>query len=146
MTGDRMINLAKTPGNIDFQSKYYRRAESTPHDGSFEATNSSATSAPASPTEESSHKESSTNQRQNVRSFSRIDLIILKWKIFHRDGLMCAQVNLRISCWQLLSWSTVAARRSCSLTPAVTHSWTRRVVRLLQPHLKYHPSHPPVDP
>ena len=24
MTGDRMINLAKTPGNLDFQSKYYK--------------------------------------------------------------------------------------------------------------------------
>ena len=24
MTGDRMINLARTPANVDFQSKYYR--------------------------------------------------------------------------------------------------------------------------
>ena len=24
MTGDRMINLAKTPANVDFQSKYYK--------------------------------------------------------------------------------------------------------------------------
>ena len=24
MTGDRMINLAKTPANLDFQSKYYK--------------------------------------------------------------------------------------------------------------------------
>ena len=24
MTGDRMINLAKTPANTDFQSKYYK--------------------------------------------------------------------------------------------------------------------------
>lgn len=30
MTGDRMINLAKTPANIDFQSKYYKPTEERP--------------------------------------------------------------------------------------------------------------------
>ena len=76
MTGDRMINLAKTPANIDFQSKYYK-----PHSGaavkSLDAKFSGAEdpeaggSAPNSPSESSSHLEkNASSQRQNVSIYT----------------------------------------------------------------------------
>ena len=76
MTGDRMINLAKTPANIDFQSKYYK-----PHTGaavkSLDAKFSGAEdpeaggSAPNSPSESSSHLEkNASSQRQNVSIYT----------------------------------------------------------------------------
>jgi len=77
MTGDRMINLAKTPANVDFQSKYYKqhniplsdrtdRAART-LDTAFESTEAapSSNSLPASPVEGSSHNDSNlANQRK----------------------------------------------------------------------------------
>jgi hypothetical protein len=78
MTGDRMINLAKTPANLDFQSKYSRPQplpQTAPPtcrtlDTAFEATSEekeTATSLPASPLEGTpSHQEETTpNQRNN---------------------------------------------------------------------------------
>jgi len=78
MTGDRMINLAKTPANIDFQSKYYKpqtQNNATPLtdrtartlDPAFESSEAapSSNSLPASPTEGSSHNDSNiSNQRK----------------------------------------------------------------------------------
>ena len=82
MTGDRMINLAKTPANVDFQSKYYKqhniplsdrtdRAART-LDTAFESTEAapSSNSLPASPVEGSSHNDSNlANQRKPVSIF-----------------------------------------------------------------------------
>ena len=64
MTGDRMINLAKTPGNLDFQSKYYK-----PNSGAPPSLLASAVSSlPSSPPEESSQE--ATN---NVSLFSLLE-------------------------------------------------------------------------
>ena len=60
-----MINLAKTPANIDFQSKYYKPQTSAAVkslDSKFEDKNNSL---PSSPTKDSSQSESS-NQRHNI--------------------------------------------------------------------------------
>ena len=71
MTGDRMINLAKTPANLDFQSKYYKPSggaavkvadEKT---GEEEGAASQMASLPTSPAEDSSQT-GTKNQRQNV--------------------------------------------------------------------------------
>ena len=72
MTGDRMINLAKTPGNIDFQSKYYKPDTSSTAavkslENRFESV--SETDSPPSPAQEStsSHKENKEmGHHQNV--------------------------------------------------------------------------------
>ena len=76
MTGDRMINLAKTPANIDFQSKYYKQnnnevplSDKTARTLAFEPTEvtESSNSLPASPTEGPSQSESNlSNQRKQV--------------------------------------------------------------------------------
>jgi len=70
MTGDRMINLAKTPANIDFQSKYYKQHPHTARtlDPAFESIEAvpAPNSLPASPVEGSSHNESNhENQRKS---------------------------------------------------------------------------------
>ena len=83
MTGDRMINLAKTPANIDFQSKYYKPSTSAAVkalDTKFEDSDPSQddtddavdgvkpiTNDPPSPVANSSHSERKSHQRQNVR-------------------------------------------------------------------------------
>eukprot|EP00092_Neocalanus_flemingeri_P012541 GFUD01013516.1.p1 GENE.GFUD01013516.1~~GFUD01013516.1.p1 ORF type:complete len:1256 (-),score=334.06 GFUD01013516.1:289-4056(-) len=79
MTGDRMINLAKTPANIDFQSKYYKQQAAQPPatplsdrtartlDPAFEPAEAapSSNSLPASPIEGSSQNDSNlSNQRK----------------------------------------------------------------------------------
>ena len=74
MTGDRMINLAKTPGNVDFQSKYYKPDTSSSGstavkslENRFESV--SETDSPPSPVQESasSHKEKKeVSHHQNV--------------------------------------------------------------------------------
>jgi len=78
MTGDRMINLAKTPANIDFQSKYYKQQAQNPNtplsdrtartlDPAFESSDvaPSSNSLPASPIEGSSQNDSNlSNQRK----------------------------------------------------------------------------------
>jgi len=71
MTGDRMINLAKTPANIDFQSKYYKQplTDRTARtlDTAFESleTPPAPASLPASPVEGSSQNEHAlANQRK----------------------------------------------------------------------------------
>ena len=72
MTGDRMINLAKTPANLDFQSKYYKPSggaavKSLDCKFADEATGEEegAASLPTSPAEDSSQT-GTNNQRQNV--------------------------------------------------------------------------------
>lgn len=70
MTGDRMINLAKTPANIDFQSKYYKQHPHTARtlDQAFESIEATpaSNSLPASPVEGSSHNEPNLpNQRKS---------------------------------------------------------------------------------
>ena len=78
-----MINLAKTPANIDFHSKYYKPSTSAAVkslDTKFEDSDPSQDdtddavdgvkpirSEPTSPVESSSHSERKSNQRQNVR-------------------------------------------------------------------------------
>jgi len=63
MTGDRMINLAKTPANVDFQSKYYKQPltdrTARPLDTTFESleTPPAPPSLPASPVEGSSQND-----------------------------------------------------------------------------------------
>ena len=80
MTGDRMINLAKTPANLDFQSKYYKPSggaavksldckfadeETGEEEGAASQVTSQVTSLPTSPAEDSSQT-GTNNQRQNV--------------------------------------------------------------------------------
>ena len=71
MTGDRMINLAKTPANVDFQSKYYKQPltdrTARPLDTTFESleTPPAPPSLPASPVEGSSQNDL-INQRPAV--------------------------------------------------------------------------------
>ena len=68
MTGDRMINLAKTPANLDFQSKYYKPnsgAAVKSLDSKFDSDMSGEESSVPDVPEESS-QEAATNQRQNV--------------------------------------------------------------------------------
>ena len=61
MTGDRMINLAKTPANSEFQSKYYKPHTTTAtQQASIEEGNTS--SLPNSPTDVST---SQTTQQNN---------------------------------------------------------------------------------
>ena len=87
MTGDRMINLAKTPANLDFQSKYYKPSggaavksldskfgdEKTGEEEEGAASqvtdqvSNQVSSLPTSPAEDSSQT-GATNQRQNVSS------------------------------------------------------------------------------
>ena len=87
MTGDRMINLAKTPANLDFQSKYYKPSggaavksldskfcdEKTGEEEEGAASQvtdqviEQVSSLPTSPAEDSSQT-GATNQRQNVSS------------------------------------------------------------------------------
>ena len=85
MTGDRMINLAKTPANIDFQSKYYKPSTSAAVkalDTKFEDSDPSQddtddavdgvkpiTNDPPSSVANTSHSERKSHQRQNVRQF-----------------------------------------------------------------------------
>jgi len=63
MTGDRMINLAKTPANVDFQSKYYKQPltdrTARPLDTTFESleTPPAPPSLPVSPVEGSSQND-----------------------------------------------------------------------------------------
>ena len=76
-----MINLAKTPANIDFQSKYYKPTDGAAVkalDSKFEECDPSndvvdgvkpITDEP-SPVASSSHSERKSNQRQNVRHIS----------------------------------------------------------------------------
>ena len=83
MTGDRMINLAKTPANLDFQSKYYKPSSGAAVkslDCKFDAEQCGAggekesnavSSLPSSPPEESSQADSD-NQRQNVSPVLRL--------------------------------------------------------------------------
>ena len=80
MTGDRMINLAKTPANLDFQSKYYKPSggaavksldskfgeeKTGEQEGAASQMSSKVSSLPTSPAEDSSQTGTS-NQRQNV--------------------------------------------------------------------------------
>jgi len=71
MTGDRMINLAKTPANVDFQSKYYKQQPLTDRaartlDTAFESleTAPAPLSLPASPVEGSSQNTDTTLAHQ----------------------------------------------------------------------------------
>jgi len=74
MTGDRMINLAKTPANVDFQSKYYKQPltdrSTRTLDTTFESleTPPAPPSLPASPVEGSSQNDL-INQRQAVSTY-----------------------------------------------------------------------------
>ena len=82
MTGDRMINLAKTPANIDFQSKYYKQHPHTARtlDQAFESIEATpaSNSLPASPVEGSSHNEPNLpNQRKSV-SIILLNLVNLR--------------------------------------------------------------------
>ena len=81
MTGDRMINLAKTPANLDFQSKYYKPSGgaavksldckfSDEKTGEEEEAAGQGCSLPTSPAEESSQT-GSNNQRQHRLSLVR---------------------------------------------------------------------------
>ena len=76
MTGDRMINLAKTPANLDFQSKYYKPSGGAAvksldckfadeKSGEEEGADGQVASLPTSPAEDSSQT-GANNQRQNV--------------------------------------------------------------------------------
>ena len=76
MTGDRMINLAKTPANLDFQSKYYKPSGGAAvksldckfadeKSGEEEGADGQVASLPTSPAEDSSQT-GTNNQRQNV--------------------------------------------------------------------------------
>ena len=76
MTGDRMINLAKTPANLDFQSKYYKPnsgAAVKSLDSKFDSEMSGEESSVPDVPEESS-QEAASNQRQNVSLFSGLEL------------------------------------------------------------------------
>jgi len=59
MTGDRMINLAKTPAHMDFQSKYYRPT--------LEPAKASSSSLPASPVEPTEDKAVNVREQPSVR-------------------------------------------------------------------------------
>ena len=98
MTGDRMINLAKTPANIDFQSKYYKPPTSAAVkslDTKFEDSDPSQDDTddavdgvkpirndPNSPVASSSHSERKSHQRQNV-SFHICAYAALNINVFH---------------------------------------------------------------
>ena len=98
MTGDRMINLAKTPANIDFQSKYYKPPTSAAVkslDTKFEDSDPSQDDTddavdgvkpirndPTSPVASSSHSERKSHQRQNV-SFHICAYAALNINVFH---------------------------------------------------------------
>ena len=82
-----MINLAKTPGNVDFQSKYYKQDSSSSGSGAVKSLENrfesvSETESPTSP----SHKEkNNVSHHQNV-SFITLDhyfiLIFIAEKFF----------------------------------------------------------------
>ena len=74
MTGDRMINLAKTPANSEFQSKYYKPHTTTAtQQASIEEGNTS--SLPNSPTDVStSQTTQQNNNHQRRKPVSRIYL------------------------------------------------------------------------
>ena len=85
MTGNRMTNLAKTPVNLDFQSKYYKpnsRATAksvnckfdSERSGGEEEEASAVSSLPSSPPEESSQEANKTNnERQYVSLFCLLE-------------------------------------------------------------------------
>ena len=81
MTGDRMINLAKTPANVDFQSKYYKPdahtavkslgdqfkdKTETAQDDFSDVQPLVNSSLPSSPVEDNSRSEHNNTYKQNV--------------------------------------------------------------------------------
>ena len=90
MTGDRMINLAKTPANVDFQSKYYKpdahTAVKSLGDQFKDKTETSQddfsdvqplvnSSLPSSPVEDNSRSEHNHTYKQNVCTYFNLKFL-----------------------------------------------------------------------
>jgi len=125
MTGDRMINLAKTPANLDFQSKYYKPnsgAAVKSLDSKFDSEMSGEESSVPDVPEESS-QEAATNQRQNRLSVvraSKSEDQLGHCQDLEQDGSEEERIHLNSSCLTLLHTDKPRLKLATTAAPQVS--------------------------